>query len=313
MSKRFNIIYMGTPEFAVPALEMLHHSRHEVPLVLTKPDRPCGRGCRELPPPVKQTALKLGLEVYQPEALKGDGIIDHLMRYEPDLFVVVAFGRILPRKLLDLPRCGAINIHASLLPKYRGSAPIQWAIINGEKETGVTTMFMDEGLDTGDLLLKQATEITVEDTAATLHDRLAHMGADLLARTLRCFEQDDVHPIAQDHAQATEAPMLKKDDGRIIWEKPAEAIFDFIRGVTPWPGAFTFHGEKRLKIFKAKPIRREVLDIPGTVVKGFADELRIATGNGTLSILEIQGASGKRMPIGDFLRGYNLEPGTVLK
>ncbi|MBW2589180.1 MAG: methionyl-tRNA formyltransferase, partial [Deltaproteobacteria bacterium] len=249
---------------------------------------------------------------------------------KPDLFIVVAYGHILPKDILAIPETGAINLHASLLPKYRGPAPIQWAIINGENETGVTTMLMDEGLDTGDLLLSSKEKIAADDTSATLHDRLAILGAelliktlksfenndilgaDLLIKTLKSFENNDINPITQDHAGATYAPLLKKSDGRIIWGKNAEQIASFIRGVTPWPGAFTFQDNRRLKIFSAKPILFEVNEAPGTVIKGFPDELRIATGKGALSVIKIQGASGKRLLIKDFLRGNQMPPGTVL-
>ncbi len=312
MNKKFKIIFMGTPDFAVPALKALNKSGHDVALVVTQPDRPKGRGRKVVPPPVKEVAIRLGYDVLQPASIKTDEFADRMERFEPDLFVVVAFGHILPETLLDLPRIGAINIHASLLPKYRGPAPIQWAIINGERETGVTTMFMDKGLDTGDILLSTKTEITPDDTSATLHDRLAVLGADLLVRTLNGFETKDIKPVPQDHTKATYAPLLKKKDGHIDWEKPAKTLETFIRGMTPWPGAFTFHGNKRLKIFKADPVLMDVAEAPGTVIQSFPDELRVATGKGALSIKEIQGASGKRLIIKDFLRGYKLPPGTVL-
>lgn len=303
---------MGTPDFAVPALEALHQNGYDVALVITQPDRPKGRGRKLLPPPVKETAVKLGYDIIQPETMKGDEIAGHIRELRPDLFVVVAFGHILPRRLLDLPRIGPINIHASLLPKYRGSAPIQRAVINGEKESGVTTMFMDEGMDTGDILLSEKTEITADDTSASLHDRLAILGANLLIKTLKGFEAGNIVPVPQNHDQATGAPLLNKKDGHIDWKKPAKMLDPFIRGMTPWPGAFTFHGDKRLKIFKAVPVPLDTDDPPGTVIRSFPDELRVATGKDALSVLEIQGASGKRLSIRDFLRGYDIPPGTVL-
>ena len=230
----------------------------------------------------------------------------------PDLFVVVAFGHIISKKLLDIPRIGAINIHASLLPKYRGPAPIQWAIINGEKETGVTTIFMDTGMDTGDILLSSKTEIYSDDTSGILHDRLAVLGGDLLTKTLNAIETGDISPRPQDHELATYTTLLKKENGRIDWEMPVESLDGFIRGMTPWPGAFTFLEDRRLKILSAEPVLTDVEEKPGTVVKGFPDELRVATGKGVLSVLEIQGASGKRLKIKDFLRGCSMPPGTVL-
>lgn len=313
MKKTFNIIFMGTPEYAVPSLKAIHNSRHHLSLVITQPDRPKGRGRKVLPPPVKKTAADLGYEVIQPIKIKTPEFAESLIRLNPDIFVVVAYGRILPKQVLDIPKIGPINVHASLLPKYRGPAPIQWAVINGEKETGITTILMDEGLDTGDVLLMAKETVRPDDTAATLHDRLATLGAEVLSQTLERFAQDDMRPVLQDHSLATSAPMLKKSDGQILWEKPAEQLDAFIRGMTPWPDAFTFHGRVRLKIFKARVISSATNASPGTVVEGFADELCVATGEGLLSILEIQGESGKRLPIRDFLHGYKMPPGTVLE
>lgn len=312
MSDPFNIVFMGTPAFAVPALKALARSRHRVSLVVTQPDRPGGRGRKVIPPAVKEAAVNLGLPVIQPESIKTDDVLAEIAARRPDLFVVVAFGRLLPKKLLDLPARGAVNIHASLLPAYRGPAPIQWAIINGDNQTGVTTMFMDEGLDTGNILLSAKTDIQPEDTAAALHDRLAVLGAQLIIDTLALFERGKVRSIPQDHSRASYAPLLKKADGRIDWNRSAASLAAFINGMTPWPGAFTFHETRRLKIFRARPLTGETDQPPGTVVKGFPDELRIAAGEGVLAVLEIQGASGKRLPVADFLRGYDLPPGSVL-
>jgi len=307
-----NLIFMGTPDFAVPSLKALFENGYNVLMVVTQPDRPKGRGRKVIPPPVKEAAQSFGYDVIQPVSIKDKDFFDTIVQLKSDIFIVVAYGHILPRNILAIPKTGVINLHASLLPKYRGSAPIQWAIINGEKETGVTTMLLDEGMDTGDILLSSKAKITKVDTSATLHDRLSVLGADLLIKTLKAFENNDINPIAQDHGSATYAPLLKKSDGRIVWEKNAEHIASFIRGVTPWPGAFTFQDNKRLKIFSAKPISVEVNESPGTVVKGFPDELRIATGKGALSVIEIQGASGKRLLIKDFLMGNQMPPGTVL-
>ncbi len=312
MKKTFNIIFMGTPDYAVPSLVALHNSGYQLALVVTQPDRPKGRGRKILPPPVKKTAVDFGYDIVQPESVNTKEFTDLLARYKPDFFVVVAYGHILPQNILDIPKYGSINVHASLLPKYRGPAPIQWAVINGEKETGITTIMMDKGMDTGDILLTAKETILPDDTAASLHDRLAVLGGKVLIQTLDRFAKEDIRPVVQDHSQATRAPMLKKDDGRISWEKPAEKIVAFIRGMTPWPGAFTFHNNKRLKIFKAELIPSAAGAPPGTVVKGFADELRVATAEGLLSIREIQGESGKRMTIKDFLRGHEIPPGTIL-
>lgn len=312
MSEPFRIVFMGTPDFSVPGLNRLHENEYDVVLVVTQPDRPKGRGKKLHAPPVKQAALKLGYEVVQPETMRDEAFMDHIRSLEPDIFVVAAFGHILPEALLNIPRLGAINIHASLLPKYRGAAPIQWVIINQEKETGVTIMFMDKGLDTGDILLAETITIAQDETSESLHDRLSVLGADLLIKTLKRFEAGDIQPIPQDNDRATYARILTKKDGLMDWKKPAEALEAFIRGMTPWPGAFTFHGEKRLKIFRAEPLAAETDEPPGTVVKGFPDELRVATGKGVLSLLEIQGPSGKRLSIKDFLRGYKIEPGAML-
>ena len=303
---------MGTPHFAVPALELLCQEDYEVVLVVTQPDRPKGRGRKRVPTPVKVKAKALGLVVTQPATLKNNNFAKQITHLQPDFFVVTAFGHILPESILQLPRFGAINIHASLLPKYRGPAPIQWAVINAEPYTGVTTMFMDQGMDTGDILLTQTEPILPSDTAATLHDRMAKIGAELLIITLKELAANNIKPTPQDHSKATYAPLLKKQDGHINWQKSAEKLEAFIRGMTPWPGAFTFHNEKRLKIIKATPISESVSEAPGTILKAFPDELRVATGKGALSILEIQGPSGKRLGIADFLRGYRLAPGTVL-
>ena len=303
---------MGTPDFAVPSLHLLSQEGYDVALVVTQPDRPKGRGRKLIPPAVKLKALELNLKVLQPARLKSQEFRDQINRIQPDFFVVIAFGHILSEDILRLPKLGAINIHASLLPKYRGPAPIQWAIINGDSQTGVTTMFMDKGMDTGNVLLTKKEPILPEDTAGTLHDRLANSGAELLIKTLREYAAGKLTPIVQDHSQATYAPMLKKQDGHINWQRPAEELEPFIRGMTPWPGAFTFHDDTRLKIFKTVPIPESPPEAAGTILKAFPDELRVATGKGALSILEIQGPSGKQLGIADFLRGYNLPPGTVL-
>jgi len=309
--KKFKIIFMGTPNFAVPALKTLHKSNYNVALVVTQPDRPKGRGRKLIQSPVKESALKLGYNVIQPFSCKTDEFVKSISKLKPDLFIVVAFGQILPESILAVPRIGAINIHASLLPKYRGAAPIQWAVINGEKETGVTTMFMDKGMDTGDILLSAKEKISSDDTSVTLHDRLSVLGSELLTKTLKAIETNDITPTPQDHGKATYAPLLKKKDGRIDWKLPAENLDAFIRGMSPWPGAFTFHDNKRLKIFKAATLSIDHDEAPGTVVKRFPDELLVATGKGALSIMEIQGASGKRLLIKEFLRGTDVPPGTV--
>lgn len=313
MKKQAKIVFMGTPEFAVPILEALYNNGQQIALVITQPDRPKGRGRKVTPTPVKAAAIRLGFDVMQPPSIRTAEFANHLAQLQPDLSVVVAYGRIIPKNILSLPKLGTINVHASLLPKYRGPAPIHWAIINQEKKTGVTTMLMDEGLDTGDLIQSATVEIYPEDTTGTLYHRLAERGADLLLQTIRSFEDGNVKPVPQDHSQASYAPLLKKNDGRIDWKLPAQQLHAFVRGMTPWPGAFTFHGDKRLKIFEVEPVPTAVADAPGTVIQGFPDELLVSTGRDALSILEIQGASGKRLLIKDFLRGAKIHPGTLLR
>lgn len=313
MKDKFTIIFMGTPDFAVPSLESLHQEGHNLALVVTQPDRPKGRGRQPAAPPVKQKALDLNLNLLQPAKPSTAQFADQIQRIQPDLLIVIAYGHLLSEKILQLPKFGAINVHASLLPKYRGPAPIQWALINGEIQTGITTMFMDAGMDTGDVLLSRAEPILPSDTAATLHDRLAIIGANLLVQTLKDLAARSLKPMRQDHDSATYAPLLKKQDGHIDWQKTARELESFIRGMTPWPGAFTFHNQSRLKILKATPSLERVSAPAGTILETFPDELTVATGKGALSILEIQGPSGKRLTSADFLRGYQLPPGTRLK
>ena len=311
--KSFRIIFMGTPEFAVPALKALHASRHDVVAVLTQPDRPKGRGRKLTPPPVKVAALELGYPVEQPVCIHKPDCLSFIKSKTPDLFVVIAFGRLLKSHHFAIPPHGIINVHASLLPRYRGPAPIQWALINGDRETGVTTMYMAEKLDAGDMLLQARTPITADDTAATLHDRLSEIGAPLLLDTLDQLAGNRLQPVQQDPAAVTYAPLLTKKDGQIRWDQSTTAIDAFIRGMTPWPGAFTFLGDLRLKIFKIRPALLPQPAPPGTVIPGFSDEIRVATGDGALSILELQSASGRRMAATDFLKGTAIIPGSQLE
>ena len=303
---------MGTPPFAVPTLNALHESGYDIAMVVTQPDRPRGRGRKLAPPAVKALAQNLGYRVLQPASIKTADFSSLISKLKPDFLVVIAYGKILPENVLALPRLGTINVHASLLPKYRGPAPIQWAVINGEKETGVCTQLMEKELDTGDLLLSVHESIKPDDTAGDLHDRLAVKGATVLIDTLKGLADKTIQPVRQDHSLATYAPMLAKDDGLINWNQPAKSLACFIRGMTPWPGAHTFLGDKRLKIYGSQPVETKTSEPPGTVLKGFPDELRIATAQGALSIKEIQGASGKRLSITDFLRGHPITPGTML-
>jgi methionyl-tRNA formyltransferase len=305
------IVFMGTPDFAVPCLLALHEARFRIPLVITQPDRPKGRGRKLAPTPVKRAAVELGYTVVQPASVRDEGVVETLESLAPDFIVVVAFGQILPRHILEIPTRCPLNVHASLLPKYRGPAPIQWALMRGERETGVTTMLMDSGVDTGDIFLQARTPIDSHDTADTLHTRLAHLGAELLVDTIRQVWNGTVFPHAQHHKEATYAPMLKKQDSRIDWEKRADEIHACIRAMTPWPGAYCYLGDRRLKIIAASPLMdADHRQRPGTVLEAFPDELRIACKLGALLITEVQGASGKRMETGAFLRGNPIEPGS---
>lgn len=304
---------MGTPEFALAPLQALLDGGYAaVAAVVTQPDRPKGRGRKLTPPPVKKRALDYGCPVYQPLSVHDGDFHEQMLDLAPDLFVVVAFGQILPRALLDIPRLGAINVHASLLPRHRGAAPIQWAIINGDHETGVTTMMMDSGMDSGDILLAEKTAIEPGETAAGLHDRLSVLGARTLSQTLERLQNGTLKRTPQDSGAATYAPVLRKADGQIDWSMPAERIERLIRGMTPWPGAYTFSAGMRLKIYKASVLKREISVPPGTILECFPGELRVATGKWALAVQEIQGESGKRLPIDDFLCGCRLPDGTCL-
>jgi methionyl-tRNA formyltransferase len=291
-------------------LQKLLAANLTVSLVMTNQDEPSGRGYELKAPPVKQMALAAGLEVYQPAKLKEPATVERVSRYRPDAIVVVAYGHILPKWMIDLPRLGCINLHASLLPKYRGAAPIQWALIRGEAVTGVTTMRIDEGLDTGDILLRSETPIQDDDTTETLGERLSQVGADLMLETLRRLEQRNLPPQPQDHAQATLAPMLKKEDGHIDWNLSAVEIWNRVRGLRPWPGAFTTLRGKNLHIWAAhRPAGETMRAEPGTLVAG-QGKLRVICGQGTLlELSELQLEGRKRLPVRDFLNGMKIAPG----
>jgi methionyl-tRNA formyltransferase len=305
------LIFCGTPDFAVPTLERLLAEKFAIDLVVTNPDERSGRGYELKSPPVKQAALRAGLEIYQPAKLKEPATVEFLARYRPDAIVVVAYGHILPKWMIDLPRLGCINLHASLLPKYRGAAPIQWSLIRGEAVTGVTTMRIDVGLDTGDILLKREVQIQDDDTSETLSERLSLLGADLMIETLRRLERGDLEAQPQDHAQATLAPILKKEDGRIDWNLPAMEIWNRIRGLRPWPGAFTSFRGKNLHLWAAsRPTAGDTMQLdPGTLLADHG-RLRVVCGQGTLLELEeVQLEGRKRMPVRDFLNGVKIEAG----
>jgi methionyl-tRNA formyltransferase len=312
MENRQRIIFMGTPDFAVPSLKALNYAGYEIALVVTQPDRPKGRGRKTAFSPVKETALEIGCDIIQPSSVKTPEFHQTIAGLAPDVLVVVAFGHILTGNILSIPKYGAINLHASLLPGYRGPAPIQWAIINMEKETGVTAMLMNEGLDTGDILSSVKTGISSKETSSSLHDRLSLMAADLLIPTLSGIAANSIKPIPQENSLATYAPLLKKKDGIIDWKKPAKAIEAFIRGMTPWPGAFTFIGGKMLKIFDSDVVYKDAGEKPGAIAGVTENSLYVTTGKYLLSIKEMQQESGKRLPVADYLRGNDISPGNVL-
>lgn len=304
------IVFMGTPHFASPSLEALIEGGYEVLAVVTQPDRPKGRKRTPTPPPVKVKAEEYGIKVYQPEKVGEESFVKVLESLAPDLLVVVAYGQILPPSVLRIPSAGCINVHASLLPKYRGAAPIQWAIINGEEKTGVTTMWMDEGMDTGDIFLQKEVAIGTDWTAIELAEVLSRVGSELLLETLKRIEAGDTIRVPQNHAEATYAPILKREDGRIDWGDSARAIYNRIRGVQPWPGAFTFRKGVEIKIWKAEISDTGQRTEPGRVL-GIDKErgILVGTGDGVLLITELQEAGKKRMSAAEYLRGHPIAGG----
>ena len=300
------VIFMGTPDFAVPSLQALLDRGDDICAVFTQPDKPKGRGHKLQPPPVKELALRHSLPVLQPDTLRDEAVQESIAELEPDAIIVVAYGKLLPPKVLSVPRLGCINVHGSLLPKYPGAAPIQWAVINGEKTAGVTTMFMAEGMDTGDMLLKSETEIGPEETAGELFDRLKLMGAKLLTETLDKLERGELKSIPQDGTQATLAPLLKKEMSALDWNEPAQRIHDRIRGLNPWPCAAAVLDGKRIKLLASQVIEGE--GIPGTAYN-LDGELAAACGRGMLRITELQADTGKRMSGKDYLLGHPLKEG----
>lgn len=301
---------MGTPDFSVPTLQSLIDSKHQVIAVVTQPDKPKGRGNEMSFPPVKEKALQYEIPIFQPVKVREEPFINTLKELNPDAIVVIAFGQIIPKSILDLPKYGCINIHASLLPKLRGAAPIQWAIINGEEETGITTMFMAEGLDTGDMLLKTIVPIEKEETGGSLHDKLSVIGGDLILETLEQLENGTAIRIKQDDKLSNYVGTLNKSLGNIDFSKPAKEIERLIRGLNPWPSAYTFLNGKMLKIWKASVIEKEYTSQPGVVVEITKDEMIVKTGEGALAFKELQLEGKKRMTTDAFLRGYTIVEGT---
>jgi len=306
----WRVIFMGTPEFACPTLQVLIDRGENLVAVVTQPDRPKGRGQKLMPPPVKELALHHGIPVHQPPKVRDPAFIESILRLKPDVIVVVAFGQILPRTLLEIPPHGCINVHASLLPRYRGAAPLNWCIINGESETGVTTMQMDVGLDTGPMLLSRSTPIDGDEDIAALHDRMSALGAQLLAETLDGLKTGSIPPREQDNALSCYAPMLKKEDGLIDWSRDARTIHNQVRGLSVWPVASTLLDGQVLKIYRTRIGSGS--GRPGTVLRAAKGAFEIACLTGSIIIEELQTAGKKRLDAASFLAGYPVSEGSLL-
>jgi methionyl-tRNA formyltransferase len=315
------IVFMGTPDYAVPSLEKLVEYGHTIQAVVTQPDRPKGRSKKLISPPVKQSAERFGFAILQPERASDREFCEIIRDLGPDLLVVVAFGQILKKELLNIPRWGGLNIHASLLPKYRGAAPIQWAVINDDVETGLSAMRMDEGLDTGPVLFQEAVRIGPEETAGELHDRLARLSGDVLLKTIEGLTENRLLEKPQDNAHATYAPKIDRSISKVEWDRSAQAISSLIRALDPWPGAFTIAGGREIKLFSSKVEDREGPDpdcgpaksgIPGRVACRSAEGLLVETGKGVVVIREMQAPGKRRLAASDFLRGFPINDGTLL-
>ncbi len=305
------VIFMGTPDFAVGTLEAVLAAGHEVVLVVTQPDKPKGRGKVMQASPVKLCAQKHGIVTYQPKKIREKECIEYLREFAPDIIIVAAFGQILPKEILEMPKYGCVNVHASLLPKYRGAAPIQWAVINGDAVSGVTTMRMDTGLDTGDMIEKTEVVLAADETGGSLFDRLAREGAALCVHTMQSIEEGTAVYTKQDETEATHVGMISKQMGYIDWKQPAIVIERLIRGLNPWPSAYTRLNGKTFKIWRAEAEEGNSQKDAGTVVFFDKKQLKIQTGDGMLSLLEVQLEGKKRMDIEAFLRGYEIAEGTV--
>ena len=307
------IVFMGTPDFSVPTLEALLKGGHEVIGVVTQPDRPKGRGKAVLMTPVKEKALEYGIPVYQPVKAREESFVELLRSLKPDAMVVIAFGQILPKAILDIPKYGCINIHASLLPKYRGAAPLQWVVLEGEKETGITTMMMDVGMDTGDMLEKLVVPVDKKETYGSIHDKLSVLGGELILSTLEKLENGTLERTPQPEDEATYTKKITKVMGDIDWTEDAAVIERYIRGLNPWPSAYTSWNGKTLKIWDADVLEQEYSGEPGEIIKVEKDGVLVKTGKDTLVLREVQLEGKKRMEIQAFLRGYQLSHGAILK
>lgn len=307
------VVFMGTPEFAVPTLNVLLEDENiEVVGVFTQPDKPKGRGKKLAMPPVKELALENNLEVFQPEKIKTSESVALLKELNPELIIVVAFGQILSKEILDIPKYGCINVHASILPSYRGAAPINWAIIKGEKTSGVTTMFMDVGLDTGDMIYKEYVEISEEDNSSTLHDKLSSAGYTVLKKTIDNLKKGDLPREKQIEEESSYAPIMDKSLGKVNWKNSAEDIYNLVRGVIPWPGAHTTINDDVMKIWGVKKSSKKTDKAPGMIIDVTQEGIYVATNDGVVVIDEIQMPNKKRMPVKEYLKGNKIELGIVL-
>ena len=308
-----NIVFMGTPEFAVPALESLHKYGYNIQLVITQQDKPRGRGKKLKYTPVKERALDLGLEVFQPENINHENSFNKIKELEPDFLVVVAYGQILKSNILNIPKYNSLNIHASILPKYRGAAPINWAIIQGESETGITIMDMEEGLDTGDILLLEKTEIKSDEDYLTVHNRLAEIGSQLIIKAIDHIVNGKINRIKQDNNLSNYAPMIFKDTGKIDWNMSKEGIFNLVRGLQPRPGAYTLYNGEKVKIHKVEYGDSTVDVENGKIIGVSKNGIKVKVSNGQIIIKELQFPGKKRLGVRDYLAGNNIDEGVVLK
>jgi methionyl-tRNA formyltransferase len=310
------IAFMGTPEFAVPSLKVLLDKGENVVCVVTQPDRPKGRGRKVLPPPVKEFAIQAAIPVLQPQRIRSDDFYADLCKFEPDIITLTAYGKILPGNIINLPPLGTINVHGSLLPKYRGAAPVQWALINGETETGITIMQMDEGIDTGDILLQDRIPIEPADTAGTLSVKLAALGGAALGKTLDLLRRDKLKPVKQDEKRASFAPLLKKEDGSVDWSQSATEISCLMRGLDPWPTTYTTLSGRRMRLFSPEVVDKHPcqknFSEPGIVCRADRHGLLVSTGHGCLLIKEVQPEGSKRMDVHAYISGRPIQPGTLL-
>lgn len=305
------IVFMGTPDIAVPCLQIIDE-KYEILGVVTQPDKPKGRGKKLGMSPVKELAIENNIPVYQPVKARDKEFIDKIKSLNPDVIVVVAFGQILPKEILEIPKLGCINVHVSLLPKYRGAAPINWVIINGEEKTGVTTMYMDEGLDTGDMILKTEVNLDENITAGELHDKMMNIGAETLKETLRLIEEGNAPREVQNHEEFSYAPIMNKSLGNIDFSKSAREIHNLVRGVNPWPSAYTTYNDVIMKVWKTKVLDEKSTKDVGTIIDVSKDGIKVSTIDNVLLIEEIQMPNKKRMLVGEYIKGNTIETGLVL-